>query len=397
MYVKNTRIGKIIVTGLFSAALLYSGGAMALGEVDSSVESAEESLQSEIDSAASSAASDAASEESSRLSDEASEAESLASEQSSRESSEESRQESAESEALSNAESDDSDEESRQSSVDSAVEDLNAAEAKLMEKKVILAQKEIHLKRVNKLLDCATYLIEQQYNGAESAHKGLDFIAQLQGRVKDKDYAYNDLIRSCRAMKSSYKKAARKNQLAPTMLLAKEQQGYMQQVQSTYGKSNPGLVKIAQTALNPSLVCKKTSGFNLNVGALIAFSVGSEHYVCRTPLGRKYHMAGPSLGAGIGIGVTVDTGVADPNRFTMPLHRCGMVVTSDEATSGALVVGLAETETEDKQLKSNDVSVGAGVSSISRGHMLFKIGGRSNYIKSGLYNMIGLPLSQYYM
>ena len=156
------------------------------------------------------------------------------------------------------------------------------------------------------------------------------------------------------------------------------------------------LLRSLKKAMNPSMTCKKTTGFNLTGGLGFALSFGGDHYLCRTPLGRKYHIAGPSFGLGYGIGATADVGVADPNRFTIPMHRRGMIFTSDNASSGAAVFGMGETETNDMQLKSNDLTVGAGVHKTKRGHALIKIGGKSNYVKSGLYRMLGLPLAQHY-
>ena len=201
---------------------------------------------SSLESAASSALSDEESRLSSARSDAESEASSIESARRSREESKLSRLESEQSSAESDASSDASNEDSRVSNVMSAQEELDAAHMAVMHKKVKRAQAKIDLPRIKKLLDCATHLVEEQFLGRQSAEKGMNFLAELQKRLSSQRYDYNDLYRACKELKSSYKKAERKGQLQSLNMIGKEKNGYMSWVKSRYGKSNPGLVAIAE-------------------------------------------------------------------------------------------------------------------------------------------------------
>ena len=172
------------------------------------------------------------------------------------------------------------------SSEDSQREEVRSAQASVDEERGELARTTVRIKELRKTLDCATKLVEYQFNGQESAMRGLDMMSTIMDRIANKDYRYKDLKKECRSIYKNYKKDVRKHRAEMQVLTGKSQESYMAAVEEKYA-SKPGLIRIAKQAMNPQVECHKIAGSDIKVGALLAFSMGWDHYSCRTPLGKK--------------------------------------------------------------------------------------------------------------
>ena len=275
--------------------------------------------------------------------------------------------------------------------VSSSHEDSIQSEAdEVLEELGEYTRKKIGLKRLDKLLHCASALVEHQFNGKESALKGLDYMQTAITRMSAEDYRYKDLTKSCRQDLKAMRNGVKQNTVDQVSMTAKESTCYMAQVKQRYSDT-PGLVKVAEQALNSAFECRKATGVDFKVGAILALGMGWDHYTCTSSLGRRYHYAGPTVGAGLGLGVTFDSNITDPTRFVLPLHSSRIRGENDTAMSWALAVGMGKTHDMNKEQKSMDFSVGAGYNNMKRGMFLMKAKRKPDFTTSGLYDHLGLP------
>lgn len=253
-------------------------------------------------------------------------------------------------------------------------------------------RKKIRLHKLDKLLYCASALIEHQYNGEESALLGLGYMQTAMERINNEDYRYKDLRKECRKNLKARRKGVKKNTVSQRAMTEEESDGYMKEVKARF-TANQGLIAIAEKALNGSFECRKASGFDIKVGAILALGLGLDHYTCVSPLGRRYHYAGPTFSAGVGLGVNVDTNIVDPTHFLLPLNNTHTNIRGehDKAESWALLFGFGKTHDMNKEQKSMDLSIGAGYNNMTRGMFLFRAKRKSDFTSSGLYDHLGLP------
>ena len=282
------------------------------------------------------------------------------------------------------------------SSSDSSHEESVASQQRSVEREQgQLSRKTVRVKKLNKLLDCATALVENQYGGSQSSLRGLEFMSQAVDRVRAQNYNYGDLTTNCKIAYHEFKKAERKDRVNRERMVGQTQENYMAQVREKYSEK-PGIVALAEKSLNPNLECRKAMGFDVKAGAILSVGLGWDHYVCRSPLGRKYHVFGPATSVGLGVGATVDAGLCDQNTFSYPLHTHPFDVTTDDAESTAVIFGRGETQTSDRDVKSKDLSIGVGMNNMERMLTLFRAKGRANYFKSDVYKNLELPAEVYW-
>lgn len=275
--------------------------------------------------------------------------------------------------------------------VSSSYEDSVASEEEdVMREMGELARKKVRIRKLNSFLQCATALVEHQFNGSESSIKGLTLMSTAMDRMNQENYDYKDLKKECYKEYKKYKKGVRKNTVTHDVMSQEEGEDYLTKVERTF-KGKPGLVNIARKAMNPSYECRKATGTDIKVGAILAISAGWDHYTCKSPLGRKYHVFGPTLGLGMGLGVTIDTNIVDPTRFVYPMHNSNLDATGDMSESKAFLFGFGRTVDKNKDQKSSDLSIGLGVNSTKRGLMLMRLRRFPDFASSGVYSDLGVP------
>ena len=128
--------------------------------------------------------------------------------------------------------------------------------------------------------------------------------------------------------------------------------------------------------------CETRNSFSL--------SLGWNHYSCKTPLGRRYHLTGPNAGIGIGIGAIIDMSLAERTSFSLLLDSKTFRTNSDDAKAWAALIGKGETYNNLEE-KSSDVTLGLGFHSMQRGHLLVKIKKQPKFKRSGLYDFVDIP------
>jgi hypothetical protein len=235
-------------------------------------------------------------------------------------------------------------------------------------------------KNISKSLLCISSLIEEQYDGFQSSLKGLEYLNSLYEKIHANDFKLNKLNQTCRQTLNLYKK----NKTA--RIITKEQQEeYLKIIRQTYSQQI-FLQKIANKAINANLICKRTGGLELKIGFIKTLGLGWEHYSCRSPLGRGFHLFGPTFGSGFGFGVNVDLSFVDPIKFSLPLHITHFKDVKDSSQSAALIFGVGRTNDPSQQQKSLDVSLGLGAHLQNRKLLLIKTKKKTHFNK--LYRLL---------
>ena len=282
----------------------------------------------------------------------------------------------------------------------------HSEEEKILKRAGKRSRKKIHLQSLKKLLVCSTNLVESQYGKTESSLKGLEILEALSKQIVLENYTYDDLQKKCDKILKSFKERAKKKEISKTLLNDREARIFLTQLIKKF-KASPHIVEVAKKAINPVLKCHKSFGWDLSFGVIGAFSFGWDHYSCSTPLGRKYHMFGPSVGGGLGIGVTLKSQHASKKIIEVPLfdldklkherNRGGAFVLGKtknylNKTKAPLVLSRKQRKNRpEKDEKSKESTFGLGYHKTEKRIGIMKGKGFPDFKKSGLYELLKVP------
>lgn len=270
------------------------------------------------------------------------------------------------------------------------------------------ARKTVHLRRLNRLIKCASALVEEQYDGYKSSLQGLSLFEALSKKLEGIDYEYSFLYKKCRTFLKRYKKQLRKKRITSKVLDDAETEKYLKEVDLRFPE-NEAIRTIATQALNPKLICRRAFGFHMEfgIGGIVGF--GGDHYSCWSPLGRKLHFSGPTGSGGVGAGIAINVGGSQNYNIVTDLHNLkNLKLTKSE--SQAVIFGYSKVEGNNDSSKETNVKLfpenkgshdkmsgegvlGSGWQKVVRRTALSKrVGLHHRFKETGLYDLLGVPV-----
>lgn len=269
-------------------------------------------------------------------------------------------------------------------------------------------RKKVHLLRLNRLIRCASALVEDQYGGYTSSLQGLSIFNALSECLEGESYEYEFLANKCSKILAGYRKRVLKKEEVSRALTEDEKNKYLAEVVLRFPEKI-NILTIARQAVNSVLVCRRAIGFHMEGGLGFVSGFGGDHYSCWSPLGRKIHLSGPTVSAGVGFGLNINIGGGQDYNILTPLHNLKNLVVT-HAESQAVAIGFSKVEgTKDtfkqadkkvvseqknpKQTFSREGTLGVGWQKVTRRTEFLKSVGFHNAFKeTGLYDLLGVPV-----
>ncbi len=255
-------------------------------------------------------------------------------------------------------------------------------------------RKIVHTLRLNRLIQCASALVEDQYGGYASSLQGLSIFNALSKRLEGESYEYEFLAKKCGKILASYKKRVLKKEEVSKSLTEDEKNKYLAEVVLRFPE-NTNILTIARQAVNAVLVCRRAIGFHMEGGLGFVSGFGGDHYSCWSPLGRKIHLSGPTFSGGVGLGLNINIGGGQDYNIITPLHDPKNEKMS-YSESQAIGIGFSKIENHDKheqKTHSREGTLGVGWQKVTRHSVFSKSIGLSNTFKeTGLYDLLGVPV-----
>ncbi len=269
-------------------------------------------------------------------------------------------------------------------------------------------RKTVHILRLNRLIKCASTLVEDQYGGYASSLQGLSIFNALSKSLEGESYEYEFLAKKCEKILAGYKKRVLKQKEVSRGLTEDEKNKYLAEVVLRFPE-NTNILTIARQAVNSVLVCRRTIGFHMEGGLGFVSGFGGDHYSCWSPLGRKIHLSGPTFSAGVGLGLNLNIGGGQNYNVTTPLHDLKNLIVT-HAESKAIGIGFSKIEgtheafkkvdekvfldqKNQQKTRSREGAIGVGWQKVTRQTAFVKNVGIHNAFKeTGLYDLLGVPV-----
>lgn len=190
--------------------------------------------------------------------------------------------------------------------------------------------KDYHEDAIRRGFDCAASLLEHDWDGSETSDGqdshvkgmrtfykiGVQFVRAARGEgefSKIRDYA-----KRCEGWKQEFKvKGAKRKSRTHDNL--EDSRNYIWQEYKSQK-----LLQIYDLGTTPYANCETTFSFSFDIKIIGGFGFGGVRYTCETPLGRRYHLTGPSVAGGMGLGVDVKAGRSSGQakfKFQIPLEQ----------------------------------------------------------------------------
>jgi len=144
-------------------------------------------------------------------------------------------------------------------------------------------------------LDCPIEMIERQWGGIHSVNLGLNYLQQYINESNNAVPNYDKITGECEKDLNIYRQKDKDGQIRSRAIVGDELNNFM----ATANAQNQNLFMLVSTKLNQETRCY-TQRADYSLGYLVVGNFGMHYLDCYTPLGRRFSLHGPAIGAGIG-------------------------------------------------------------------------------------------------